>query len=147
MGKAETAFQRTAEIYDTTIGWRFINPLMKAQYGVDSMPETGENVAQEFQVSRADQDAFAYRSQQRAAKRAWKRAVFDERIVAGRSAGRQGRADYVVGARRASARGHHARRPRQTEADRARGRDGDCRQCLRGQRRRGGAGRCHGRGG
>jgi 3-oxoadipyl-CoA thiolase len=65
-GKSEDAFARKAEIYDTTIGWRFINPLMKAQYGVDSMPETGENVAEEFQVSRADQDAFALRSQQRA---------------------------------------------------------------------------------
>jgi 3-oxoadipyl-CoA thiolase len=66
MGKAETAFQRTAEIFDTTIGWRFVNPLMRAQYGVDSMPETGENVAADYQVSRADQDAFALRSQQRA---------------------------------------------------------------------------------
>jgi acetyl-CoA acetyltransferase family protein len=66
MGKASEPFQRTAEIYDTTIGWRFVNPLMKAQYGIDSMPETAENVAEEFQVSRADQDAFAYRSQQRA---------------------------------------------------------------------------------
>jgi acetyl-CoA acyltransferase len=66
MGKAETAFSRTAEIYDTTIGWRFVNPLMKKMYGVDSMPETGENVAAEFQVSRADQDAFAQRSQQKA---------------------------------------------------------------------------------
>ena len=64
-GKAQEAFARTAEIYDTTIGWRFINPLMKQQYGVDSMPETGENVAEEFQISRADQDAFAVRSQQR----------------------------------------------------------------------------------
>ncbi len=64
--KAETAFSRNAEIYDTTIGWRFINPLMKAQYGVDSMPETGENVAEDYKVSRADQDAFALRSQQRA---------------------------------------------------------------------------------
>lgn len=63
MPKAETAFSRNAEIYDTTIGWRFINPLMKKQYGVDSMPETGENVAEEFAVSRADQDAFAVRSQ------------------------------------------------------------------------------------
>jgi len=63
MGKADTPFSRKAEIHDTTIGWRFINPLMKKQYGVDSMPETGENVAEEFQVSRADQDAFAYRSQ------------------------------------------------------------------------------------
>ena len=65
--KAEAAFSRQAEIYDTTIGWRFVNPLMKQQYGVDSMPETAENVAEEFQVSRADQDAFALRSQQRAA--------------------------------------------------------------------------------
>src|SRR5437667_12501851 len=66
MGKAAEAFSRSAEIYDTTIGWRFINPLMKAQYGLDAIPETGENVAEEFQVSRADQDAFAIRSQQRA---------------------------------------------------------------------------------
>ena len=66
MGKASEAFSRSADIFDTTIGWRFINPLMKAQYGVDAMPETGENVAEEFQVSRADQDAFAIRSQQRA---------------------------------------------------------------------------------
>ena len=68
IGKASEAFQRSAEIYDTTIGWRFVNPALKAQYGVDSMPETGENVAKEFQVSRADQDAFALRSQQRAAR-------------------------------------------------------------------------------
>ncbi len=66
MPKAETAFSRAAEIYDTTIGWRFVNPAMKAQYGVDSMPETGENVAADYAVSRADQDAFALRSQQRA---------------------------------------------------------------------------------
>ncbi|HWM45767.1 MAG TPA: 3-oxoadipyl-CoA thiolase [Xanthobacteraceae bacterium] len=68
MGKATEAFARTSETYDTTIGWRFINPLMKAQYGVDQMPDTAENVAEEFQVSRQDQDAFALRSQQRAAK-------------------------------------------------------------------------------
>jgi 3-oxoadipyl-CoA thiolase len=68
MGKATEAFQRTAEVHDTTIGWRFVNPLMKAQYGIDSMPETGENVAEEFQISRADQDAFAHRSQQRAGR-------------------------------------------------------------------------------
>lgn len=67
MPKAETAFSRSAEIHDTTIGWRFINPLMKKQYGVDSMPETGENVAEEFKVSREDQDAFALRSQAKAA--------------------------------------------------------------------------------
>jgi acetyl-CoA acyltransferase len=66
-GKASEAFSRHVEVYDTTIGWRFVNPLMKAQYGVDSMPETGENVAEEFQISRADQDAFAMRSQARAA--------------------------------------------------------------------------------
>ncbi|MEI4483921.1 MULTISPECIES: 3-oxoadipyl-CoA thiolase [unclassified Phyllobacterium] len=63
--KADSAFSRNAEIYDTTIGWRFINPLMQQQYGVDSMPDTAENVAEEFLVSRADQDAFAVRSQQR----------------------------------------------------------------------------------
>lgn len=68
MGKAETAFSRNAEIFDTTIGWRFVNPLLKAQYGIDSMPETAENVAEDFGVSREDQDAFALRSQQRAAK-------------------------------------------------------------------------------
>ena len=66
MPKAAEAFSRNAEIYDTTIGWRFVNPLMKKQYGVDSMPETGENVAEDFQVSRADQDAFAVRSQDKA---------------------------------------------------------------------------------
>ncbi|MFC5757946.1 3-oxoadipyl-CoA thiolase [Rhizobium sp. GCM10022189] len=65
--KAESAFSRSAEIYDTTIGWRFINPLMKQQYGVDSMPETGDNVAIDFNVSREDQDAFAVRSQAKAA--------------------------------------------------------------------------------
>ena len=67
MPKAHTPFSRNAEIYDTTIGWRFINPVLKAQYGVDSMPETGENVAEDYQISRADQDAFALRSQERAA--------------------------------------------------------------------------------
>jgi 3-oxoadipyl-CoA thiolase len=81
MGKAEMAFARQADIYDTTIGWRFINPLMKVQYGVDSMPETGENVAEEFQVSRADQDAFAQRSQERAG-RAQAGGIFAAQIVA-----------------------------------------------------------------
>ena len=65
MGKAESAFSRNAAIFDTTIGWRFVNPLMKAQHGVDSMPQTADNVAADFKVSRADQDAFAVRSQQR----------------------------------------------------------------------------------
>jgi 3-oxoadipyl-CoA thiolase len=67
MGKAETAFSRQAELFDTTIGWRFVNPLLKKAYGIDSMPETAENVAEQFNISRADQDAFALRSQQRAA--------------------------------------------------------------------------------
>jgi acetyl-CoA acyltransferase len=66
MPKADTAFSRHAEIHDTTIGWRFVNPLMKAQYGVESMPETGENVAEDFAISREDQDAFALRSQAKA---------------------------------------------------------------------------------
>jgi acetyl-CoA acyltransferase len=79
-GKSTEAFSRAAEIYDTTIGWRFVNPLMKAQYGVDSMPETGENVAQDFQVSRQDQDLFAFRSQQRA-KAAQESGRFEEEIV------------------------------------------------------------------
>jgi 3-oxoadipyl-CoA thiolase len=79
-GKATEAFSRNAEIYDTTIGWRFINPLMKSQYGVDSMPETGENVAQEFQITREDQDRFGLRSQQRAVA-AQERGYFDGEIV------------------------------------------------------------------
>ena len=80
MGKSDTAFSRSAEIFDTTIGWRFINPLMKKQYGVDSMPETAENVAEEFGVSRKDQDAFSLRSQQRAA-RAQAAGFFAEEII------------------------------------------------------------------
>lgn len=78
--KAESPFSRTASIEDTTIGWRLINPLMKAQYGVDSMPETAENVAEAFGVSRADQDAFAYRSQKKAAA-AQANGRFSEEIV------------------------------------------------------------------
>jgi acetyl-CoA acyltransferase len=67
MGKADSAFSRNAQLFDTTIGWRFINPLMKAQYGVDAMPETAENVAADYQISRADQDLFAVASQNKAA--------------------------------------------------------------------------------
>ena len=67
-GKASEPFARTIETYDTTLGWRFVNPAMKARYGIDSMAETGENVAEEYQVARKDQDAFALRSQQRAAR-------------------------------------------------------------------------------
>jgi 3-oxoadipyl-CoA thiolase len=80
MGKASEAYSRSAEVYDTTLGWRFINPVLKAQYGVDSMAETGENVAEEFQVARKDQDAFALRSQQRAGKAA-AAGYFAEEIV------------------------------------------------------------------
>lgn len=80
MPKAQTAFSRQAQIYDTTIGWRFINPLLKSLYGVDSMPETAENLANEFAIARLDQDAFALRSQQRAAK-AQAAGLFAEEIV------------------------------------------------------------------
>jgi acetyl-CoA acyltransferase len=80
LAKADTAFSRSAKIEDTTIGWRFVNPLMKAQYGIDSMPETAENVAAQFNVSRADQDAFALRSQQRWA-RARDAGFFENEIV------------------------------------------------------------------
>ena len=89
MPKAETAFSRAAHIYDTTIGWRFVNPAMKAAHGVDSMPETGENVADDYGVSRADQDAFAVRSQQRAAS-AQASGYFAEEIVPVEIAGRRG---------------------------------------------------------
>ncbi|MGL4811659.1 MAG: 3-oxoadipyl-CoA thiolase [Beijerinckiaceae bacterium] len=78
--KADTAFSRHAEIHDTTIGWRFVNPLMKAQYGVDSMPETAENVAEDFKISREDQDKFAFNSQKRASA-AVKSGLFDREIV------------------------------------------------------------------
>jgi acetyl-CoA acyltransferase len=80
MGKADSAFSRAAKIEDTTIGWRFVNPLMKAAHGIDSMPETAENVAQEFGISRVDQDAFALRSQQRWAA-ANAAGVFRDEIV------------------------------------------------------------------
>jgi 3-oxoadipyl-CoA thiolase len=81
MAKAESAFPRAAENHDTTIGWRFVNPKMKAAHGTDSMPETGENVAEAYQISRADQDAFALRSQQKAG-RAIASGYFAEEIVA-----------------------------------------------------------------
>jgi acetyl-CoA acyltransferase len=81
MGKAESAFSRAAKVEDTTIGWRFVNPLMQQKYGIDSMPETAENVAEEFQVRREDQDAFAYRSQMRA-KAAQEGGRLAEEIVA-----------------------------------------------------------------
>ncbi|MGF6125964.1 3-oxoadipyl-CoA thiolase [Pseudomonas frederiksbergensis] len=89
MGKADGAFSRNMKLEDTTIGWRFINPLMKAQYGVDAMPQTGDNVADDYEVSREDQDAFALRSQQRAAA-AQAAGFFAEEIVEVRIAHKKG---------------------------------------------------------
>ena len=93
MGKATEAFSRSSEIYDTTIGWRFVNAQMKKVYGTDSMPETGENVAEEYQISRQDQDAFALRSQQRA-KAAQESGFFAREIAPVTIKGRKG--DTVV---------------------------------------------------
>ncbi|MBV8403795.1 MAG: 3-oxoadipyl-CoA thiolase [Gammaproteobacteria bacterium] len=90
MPKADSAWSRNAEIFDTTIGWRFINPRLKERYGVDSMPETGENVAAQFKVSRADQDRFALRSQQRAAQAA-ARGFFAAELVPVEIAQRKGK--------------------------------------------------------
>jgi 3-oxoadipyl-CoA thiolase len=90
MGKATEAFQRSTEVYDTTIGWRFINPLMKAQYGVDAMGETGENVAADYQVARQDQDALALRSQQRAARAATEGYFADEIVAVAAPGGKAG---------------------------------------------------------
>lgn len=89
MGKADAAFSRNMKLEDTTIGWRFINPLMKAQYGVDAMPQTADNVADDYKVSRADQDAFALRSQQRTAA-AQAAGFFAEEIVEVRIAHKKG---------------------------------------------------------
>jgi acetyl-CoA acyltransferase len=89
MGKADTAFSRQAAIYDTTIGWRFVNPLMKKMYRTDAMPETAENVAEEFSISRADQDLFAFNSQTKAA-RAQKDGILAQEIVAVQLAQKKG---------------------------------------------------------
>ena len=89
MGKAAEPFARQAEMFDTTIGWRFVNPLLKAQYGIDSMPETAENVAQDFEISRRDQDLFAWRSQQRA-KAAQEAGFFAREIAPIDVAGKKG---------------------------------------------------------
>jgi len=89
MAKSDAAFSRSMKLEDTTIGWRLVNPLMKAQYGVDSMPETAENVAEEFHISRQDQDAFAYRSQHRTAA-AIKSGALAEEIVPVTISGRKG---------------------------------------------------------
>jgi 3-oxo-5,6-didehydrosuberyl-CoA/3-oxoadipyl-CoA thiolase len=90
MGKATAAFQRQAEIFDTTIGWRFVNPLMHQQFGTDSMPETAENVAELLNISRADQDAFALRSQQRTAQ-AQQNGILAQEIVPVPVPGKKGR--------------------------------------------------------
>jgi 3-oxoadipyl-CoA thiolase len=94
MGKADQAFSRQAELFDTTIGWRFVNPLMQKQYGIDSMPETAENVAEQFNISRADQDAFALRSQQRTAA-AMANGRLAKEIIAVEIAQRKGPAKVV----------------------------------------------------
>lgn len=130
MPKAETAFSRAAEIHDTTIGWRFVNPLMKKQYGVDSMPETGENVAEDYHVSREDQDAFAVRSRE-GGRRLCKRTAGegdhpgDHPAAQGRSCyRRQGRASARNDDRNAGETRHAFQKGR---------RHGDGRQCLRRQ--------------
>lgn len=89
MGKATTPYQRQAEMFDTTIGWRFVNPLMQQQFGTDSMPETAENVAELLNISRGDQDAFAYRSQQRTAK-AQRDGILAQEIVPVQIIGKKG---------------------------------------------------------
>ena len=131
MPKAESAFSRAAEIHDTTIGWRFVNPLMKKQYGVDSMPETGENVAEDYKVSREDQDAFAVRSQNKAAA-----AQENGRLGAGdhprHHPAAQGRSDRRRQGR-ASARNDDRDARQARHAVQEGRRHGDRRQCLRRQ--------------
>ena len=95
MGKADSAFSRTAKVEDTTIGWRFINSAMKAKYGVDSMPETAENVASEFGIARADQDQFALRSQQRYA-RAHATKFFDAELTTVEIGAEEGRPGQIL---------------------------------------------------
>jgi len=94
MAKAESAFSRAAKVEDSTIGWRFVNPLMKEKYGTDSMPETAENVAEEWRISREDQDAFAFRSQRRTAEAA-KTGSFAEEIVPVTIVGKKGEATVI----------------------------------------------------
>ncbi|MBE1205292.1 3-oxoadipyl-CoA thiolase [Aminobacter carboxidus] len=110
MPKASSAFQRSAEIFDTTIGWRFVNPLMEKQYGIDSMPETAENVAAEFSISREDQDHFALRSQARAAA-AQKSGRFAREIAPVTIKGRKGEATVV----------EHDEHPRETTIEKLAG--------------------------
>ena len=137
MGKAETAFQRSAEVYDTTIGWRFVNPLMKKLYGVDSMPETAQNVADELGCRAKT------RTRSRCARRSARpprrgRGVFEAEIVAVEIKDRKG-ATTRVRQRRAPPRRHDARGARKTPRHRAPGRQRHRRQRVRRQRRRVGA--------
>src|SRR5205814_10137519 len=94
IAKAESPFSRSAKVEDTTIGWRFVNPLMKQKYGTDSMPETAENVAEEWHISREDQDAFAFRSQRRTAE-AIQSGIFAEEILPVTVLGKKGAAQTV----------------------------------------------------
>jgi acetyl-CoA acyltransferase len=134
MGKADSAFSRAAKIEDTTIGWRFVNPLMKAKYGIDSMPETAENVAEEFKINRADQDAFAVRSQQRWAA-AHAAGYFSNEIVPVTIAQKKGESEDCR-YRRASAPGHDAGTAGQAQGRGDAGRQRHGRQCLWRERRR-----------
>ena len=133
LAKSDSAFSRAAKIEDTTIGWRFVNPLTKAKYGIDSMPETAENVASEFHVARADQDAFALRSQQKALA-AIAAGRLAEEIVAVSVPAKKG--DPAVVSRDEHPRETTLEALAETEAHRARGRHGHRRKCIRSERRR-----------
>jgi acetyl-CoA acetyltransferase len=124
MGKAESAFSRSAKIEDTTIGWRFVNPAMKAKYGTDSMPETAENVAEECRIPRADQDAFALRSQQRAAEGTPSRGNHPG------NSSRQERRSTSGFRRRAAASGYNAGSTVQAETNRQTERNGYGGKCF-----------------
>ena len=132
IAKPTTAFDRNAEMYDTTLGWRFVNRKLEEQYGVDSMAETAENVAADYSISRADQDQFALRSQQRAVA-AISAGRLAEEIVTVQVAQRQRRSDRSRH-RRTPARRFQPRSAGETQADRARGRYGHGRQRFRHQR-------------
>ncbi len=128
MGKAESAFSRSAAIYDTTIGWRFINPMMKKLYETHSMPQTADNVAADFNIARADQDAFALRSQQRWAA-AHAAGRFKDELVPVEIPQQEGRPDRLRH-RRASAPRHHARDAGQAQGRQRPGAQRDRRQRL-----------------
>ena len=146
MPKADTAFSRNAEIYDTTIGWRFVNPLMKKQYGVDSMPETGENVAEDFQYRREDQDALRRAAARRRPSPLRPMAGWPKRSSPVTIPQRKG--DPIVVDKDEHPRAGTTMEVLGEAADAVpRGRHGDGRQCVGRQRRRGGADRRLGGGG